>query len=464
MSGFSIWVRKCWPGVVPLVLLWAAAVWFTTVPVERNIGTAIGAALKDTVLDKTQVEVSGRDVRFTADAFSEEGRHSAVSQVEAVSGVRLVHDQTRLVPAAKPFVWTAERDVARVTLSGSAPLPAIRARLMDAARAIPMGSEAADHMVLSRGAPPRFDAAALLLIDQVGKLKEGKITLTDMAVSLAGMARELGSREAIVAALKNLPEGYTVADNAIAAPPYIFQANNDPVAQTLTLSGYVPDNNVHAAIIAAIGRKFVSEKVIDNLKASLGAPQGFANGVILALSALSRLSTGSLTVSDRDVKLSGDALYPLAAEQLQADLASGLPQGWKVKADISVKPVASPVDSTVCQQLFVEMLGKGKIRFESGRATIDPDSMGLLDRLVETALRCPTANLEIAGHTDSDGDSAANQTLSLRRAQAVVDYLIKAGLPKERVTAVGYGDSKPVAPNDTDENKAKNRRIEFVVR
>ena len=129
-----------------------------------------------------------------------------------------------------------------------------------------------------------------------------------------------------------------------------------------------------------------------------------------------------------------------------------------------MKPVASPVDSTVCQQLFVEMLGKGKIRFESGRATIDADSMGLLDRLIETALRCPTANLEIAGHTDSDGDGAANLALSTRRAQAVVDYLVKAGLPKDRATAVGYGDTRPVAANDTDENKAKNRRIDFVVR
>ncbi|HEY0218585.1 MAG TPA: OmpA family protein [Afipia sp.] len=464
MNDFSIWVRKWWPGVVPLALLWLAALWFTTVPIETNLWASINAALKDTVLDKTQIEVSGRDVRFAADAFSQEGRHSAVAQAEAVSGVRLLHDETRLVPEAKPFFWSAERDVVRITLGGSAPLPAVKSRLMDAARAIPAGSEAADHMMLSRGAPPRFDSAALLLIDQVGKLKEGKVTLTDNVVTLAGMAREIGSREAIAAALKNLPDGFTVTENTIAAPPYIFQANNDPVAQTLTLNGYVPDNNVHAAVVAAVGRKFISEKVIDNLKASVGAPQGFASAVTLALGGLSRLSTGSLTISDRDVSLSGDALYPAASEQMQVDLVSGLPQGWKAKSDISVKPVASPVDSTVCQQLFVEMLGKGKIRFESGRATIDQDSMGLLDRLIETALRCPTASLEIAGHTDSDGDGPANLALSLRRAQAVVDYLIKAGLPKDLVTAVGYGDAKPVAPNDTDENKAKNRRIDFVVR
>ena len=78
-------------------------------------------------------------------------------------------------------------------------------------------------------------------------------------------------------------------------------------------------------------------------------------------------------------------------------------------------------------------------------------------------MRCPTANIEIAGHTDADGD-AANQALSEQRAQAVTDYLIKAGLPAERFTPIGYGSSQPVAGNDTDEGKAQNRRIDFVVR
>ena len=89
---------------------------------------------------------------------------------------------------------------------------------------------------------------------------------------------------------------------------------------------------------------------------------------------------------------------------------------------------------------------------------------GLLDRLIETALRCPTANIEIAGHTDSDGDEAANQALSERRAKAVADYLVKAGLPDNRCSAVGYGATQPIAGNDTDQGKAQNRRIDFVVK
>jgi OOP family OmpA-OmpF porin len=450
--------------LIPLGILWALAAWSSTPTLESDLAARSQAALKDNVLDKTRIAVSGRDVSFAAEAFSEDGRRSAVAAVDAVPGVRLVNDETRLIPEANPFVWSAERDVVRVTLGGSTPLPASKTRLLDAARGALGGVEVVDHMGLARGAPARFEAAALLLVDQITKLKDGKITLTDAKVSLAGMAREIGGREAIAAALKNLPEGFSVDANEIKAPPYVFQANKDPVAVTLTLTGYVPDNAVHAALAAAAGRKFFSEKVVDNLKASVGAPQGFSNAVVVALGALSRLSTGTLTVSDREVMLSGDALFEAAVGQVRAGLSKDLPQGWQVKAEIAVKPAAAPVDATVCQQLFADLLEKGIIRFESGRATIDPDSVGLLDRLIETAQRCPGVNIEIAGHTDGNGDAAFNQTLSEKRAQAVQDYLVRAGLPQDRFQAVGYGSTKPVAANDNDEGKAKNRRIEFVVR
>ena len=463
MRGLFRWSIKWWPGVIPLAVLWAFAAWNVTGPLEADLAARSSAALKDITLDKTQIVVAGRDVTLGAEAFSVDGRQSAVASVEAVPGVRLVNDETRLVPEAKPFVWSAERDVVRVTLGGNAPFPAVKGRLVEAAKAALGNVEVADQMGLARGAPPRFENAAILLLDQIARLKDGKITISDTKVQLAGMARELGGREAIAAALKNLPEGFSVA-NDIKAPPYVLQAYKDPVASTVTLSGNVPDGNVHAAIVQAATRKFFGEKVVDNLKESIGAPSGFAAAVVPALGALSRLSTGTLVVSDREVKLSGDAFHDGAATELRAGLGKGVPQTFQYKADVTVKPAAAPVDPTVCQQLFSDLLGKGKIRFESGRANIDPDSAGLLDRLIETALRCPTATIEIAGHTDSAGEDAANQALSEKRAQAVVDYLVKAGLPANRFTAVGYGSTQPVADNESDEGKAQNRRIEFQVR
>ena len=89
---------------------------------------------------------------LAADAFSEDGRQSAVASVEAVPGVRLVNDETRLVPEASPFVWSAERDVLRVTLSGSSPLPASKGRLMEAARARSAASRWSTRWICRAGA------------------------------------------------------------------------------------------------------------------------------------------------------------------------------------------------------------------------------------------------------------------------------------------------------------------------
>src|SRR5437899_4267144 len=224
MHEFFKWSSKWWPGVIPLVVFWAIAAWTSTSPLETDLAARSNSALKDTVLDKRRIAVAGRDVTFAADAFSEDGRRSAVASVEVVSGVRLVNDETRLVPEAKPFVWSAERDVVRVTLRGNAPLPASKGRLLEAARAGLGGVEVVDQMNLSRGAPPRFDNAASLLLDQSGKLKDGKVTISDTKVSLSGMARDLCGREAIAAAPKNLTEVLSVARHEVTALPNILQA------------------------------------------------------------------------------------------------------------------------------------------------------------------------------------------------------------------------------------------------
>ena len=108
-----------------------------------------------------------------------------------------------------------------------------------------------------------------------------------------------------------------------------------------------------------------------------------------------------------------------------------------------------------------EALGLEPINFEVNSAVITADSTGTLDRAAEFLITNNTV-VEIAGHTDSDGDDAFNQQLSQDRADAVMAYLTDQGVPAENMTAVGYGEDQPVAENDTPENKAKNRRIEFV--
>ncbi|MBI4945851.1 MAG: OmpA family protein [Bacteroidetes bacterium] len=103
------------------------------------------------------------------------------------------------------------------------------------------------------------------------------------------------------------------------------------------------------------------------------------------------------------------------------------------------------------------------VLFDSGKATLRPESYKELNELVEYMHFKKTLVIEIAGHTDNVGNPDANLKLSQERANTVRDYLIKKGITESRVLAKGYGDTQPLASNDTDKGKQKNRRTEVRV-
>jgi len=103
------------------------------------------------------------------------------------------------------------------------------------------------------------------------------------------------------------------------------------------------------------------------------------------------------------------------------------------------------------------------VRFARGEAELDGRGRAFLDRLSAVANGCPHLSLKIAGYADADGEAWRNLSLSKRRARGAVTYLLNKGIDAGRLQAVGYGEAHPVAPNDTAENRAKNRRIEVEV-
>ena len=99
--------------------------------------------------------------------------------------------------------------------------------------------------------------------------------------------------------------------------------------------------------------------------------------------------------------------------------------------------------------------------FETGKDVIKAESFDDLDNLVKILNEYPEANVAIEGHTDNVGDPAKNLELSQKRADAVKAYLISKGISEARLTATGYGDTKPIADNKTKAGKALNRRVDF---
>jgi len=110
-----------------------------------------------------------------------------------------------------------------------------------------------------------------------------------------------------------------------------------------------------------------------------------------------------------------------------------------------------------------QVMSFDNIYFDSGSANIKPESYPVLDSVAILLRDNPSARIQIAGHTDSDGSTASNQSLSERRAQSVHQYLVSKGIAGNRMTSIGYGEDRPVVANDSAANKARNRRIEFTV-
>lgn len=103
------------------------------------------------------------------------------------------------------------------------------------------------------------------------------------------------------------------------------------------------------------------------------------------------------------------------------------------------------------------------IEFDFDRATIRPESLPLLERIADAMKAHPSLVVEVRGHTDDRGTDAYNLRLSQRRAEEVVDALVAMGVDRSRLRAVGFGKSRPLVPNTSEENRARNRRTEFVI-
>ncbi|MDH5672078.1 MAG: OmpA family protein [Myxococcales bacterium] len=100
------------------------------------------------------------------------------------------------------------------------------------------------------------------------------------------------------------------------------------------------------------------------------------------------------------------------------------------------------------------------VEFDTGKATIRPDSLPRLDTVVEYMSHKKSTRIEISGHTDNVGNARTNQKLSEKRAKACREYLVSKGIDGGRIETVGYGDARPIASNDTEDGRQKNRRIE----
>jgi outer membrane protein OmpA-like peptidoglycan-associated protein len=129
-----------------------------------------------------------------------------------------------------------------------------------------------------------------------------------------------------------------------------------------------------------------------------------------------------------------------------------------------VQTLFAESEAAVYRQRNNVLISAQGFNFASGKSDISPDNFGLLNKIVAAVGEFPNARIEVSGHTDSLGDPQKNSALSQARAANVARFLTEVGgIPASRVSGKGFGSDKPVAPNDTAENRARNRRIEVLI-
>jgi OmpA-OmpF porin, OOP family len=451
----------------------------TPVNLQARLEANANAALDEQGFDWAGVRMHGQRAELTGKAPSIDAIEAAAQTVLTssgsggviIGGVTMVESGVDTAPPVSPYIWRAiKTHSGDYILMGHVPSRTIRADLVDAAVALAGDARVEDHMQLANGAPAAYwQGMARLALESLGELDTGEARLHDQRVRLRGVSMDTATRARISADIANVTAPFR--GEPFLRGPALWSATHGE--GELVLSGKVATEAERAEILA-IARQYYARNVRDEMEVAGGPHPGWLDGVRVGLPHFAHFQSGEMAFDPEETGLSfeGEASGSTIA-YLQQDLAavSG-PYPVTVFADtvqVDVDEIrdidfgADPV--AACQKAFAAVMETNKVNFETGLADISRESGQTLDKLMTVSQRCaPALVFEVGGHTDSLGEREANIALSEARAQAVRDYMVAAGFSPSRLTVIGYGPDEAVQSNDTEDGRAKNRRIGFKVR
>ncbi|MBV7377422.1 OmpA family protein [Maritimibacter dapengensis] len=450
--------------------------------VEDQIRVAAEAATRGAV-HSIKAIVSGRDITLTGIADTEEELATIVAALDKVEGHRGINfDTVDVIPVADPYSTAlAKAGDGSLNVSGFIPNAAAAATLEQA------GVVGATDLPLASGAPDQWEAAFTAGADALASLDHGNFALTSTKAMLSGVALSAQRAEAARSALANMPSGYeTVTEIEVNDPGVVtFELRYDPVTG-LDLDGSIPETLGPDGIAAAMGLPAPSGEIVttDAAMEGLGDMLTELSAVLPDLNGLTlRVEDGQVAEATAQVlpgldialvgsvlsealgRISVDFTDPVIDAEpgtTRQNIATGetevLHEGhWLVKPDFDVA-------GAVCTERAQDLQEERRIGFLTGSAELDKPSLAVINDLAGLVLHCTQAygmRVTIGGHTDSDGDENENFALSVARANAVRNALAARGISPQKMVAIGYGETEPIASNDTEEGRAANRRTTF---
>lgn len=451
----------------------------TPVNLQARLETNANAALSEAGFGWARVRMHGQRAELSGKAPSADAVQAAAETVLTSSGpggllmggVTLVESGVDTAPPVSPYAWRAiKTPEGQFVLVGHVPSRTIRAGLLETAGRHAGDQPVEDRMAVANGAPAgNWQGMARLVLDSLSELDSGEARLTDTSVRLRGISMDSATRAKVSADIANITAPFR--GEPFLRGPSLWSATHG--AGELILSGKVASEAERAEILA-IARQYYAQTVRDEMQVAGNAHPGWIDGVRVGLPHFANFRSGEMAFEPEETGFSfeGEASGSTLA-YLQQDLATlNSPYPVTVFTDTVQVDVAEirEIDfaadpAGACQAAFDRVMETSKVYFETGSATITRESGQTLDKLMAVSARCaPGLVFEVGGHTDASGDRAANLALSEARALAVRDYMASAGFPPSRLTVIGYGPDEAVQSNDTEEGRAKNRRIGFKVR
>ncbi|MBE0453311.1 MAG: OmpA family protein [Roseovarius sp.] len=428
------------------------------------------------LLPRSKISVTAERVEITAmvDSAEEKRRVEIDLARRTPEAVALSLDIAAPRPVITPFTLRFVIDERGARFDAcSADTDEARDRILRAGGRV--GLSERTECVVGMGVPtPQWARAVEETIAALAKLGAGSVTFSDADIALlAEQGTDPSLFDDVVGALEGrLPDVFaldaTLPPLPDASAPVVpeFIATLSPEGQVL-LRGRVASEQMRSTVTSFARARFTSGAVHMTARVAEGLPRDWSMRVLLGLEALSHLANGAVTVTPEVVEVSGKTGRNSAGAEIAKLLADRLGGAERFAIDVTYQeqldPVASLPTPDECEARIEEVQREAKIGFEPGSATIDRAGAAILDEIADILKVCGDIRMEIGGHTDSQGREEMNAQLSLERARAVLDELRLRRVLTSALEAKGYGESRPIADNATEEGREINRRIEFRV-
>jgi len=434
---------------------------------------AVGIVIEQLAqLKMGEASFRGRELTFSGEANDEQIASNVrrTLKLDVPQGFKITdrirYPKPNLFAAGSGYVMGIVNNGSSVDVIGMVPSEAARAALVDAVKARFPQRIVNDKTQVAPGAPEGWQQCVVAGLASLPRLTKGKSLLSDHNLEVSGETNDYAASKSLPGDIK-AAAGQTCETTTKIA--FTGQMKTDLSWKAtrgangmVTLEGEAPDEPSRARLIDEAQRIYSGSSVTDNMKVVGATPEPWLSATRVALEQLARLRRGDVEMSDKTLMIEGAAESDKVADNIRSVLSTDLPPGYKAQDSITVMSETEKAADS-CQTLMRATTAKGIINFARASADLTSDSTQTLKELVEVANECPSFKIEIEGHTDAEGTDERNQRLSNRRANAVADFLAQNGVDRSRLSTIGYGATRPIADNATEEGRAKNRRIEFNV-